>query len=221
MLAVVLVTLAGAYLLGSLPTGYLVGRACGIDLRKSGSGNIGATNAMRILGKPAGIFVLFVDVLKGFLACTVVPPTAIQWFGKGIANPAAPPVWLVIIGGLAAVLGHNFTLWLRFRGGKGVATSAGVILGVLPFPFLAVILTFLVAMWITRIVSLSSLIAATLLPIATWWWHREPLLLGFALVLTALAFLRHRSNIRRLLQGTEPRLGQKHVSPPEAPPQSS
>ncbi len=216
MVAFTLVTLAGAYLLGSIPTGYLVGRARGVDLRQAGSGNIGATNALRVLGKPAGIFVLIVDALKGVLAATVVPRLAWQNFATSATSDATAgmPVWLPILAGIAAVLGHNFTVWLRFRGGKGVATSAGVLLGVLPLPFLMVLAVFLLALAITRVVSLSSLVAAAALPPAAWWSSRQPLLLAFAVALSGLIFVRHRANIRRILAGTEPRLGQKAASPP-------
>src|SRR5512136_841051 len=111
-----------AYLLGSIPTGFLVAKARGIDIRTVGSGNIGATNVFRYLGKPAGVFVLGVDALKGWLAVFLVArrlPPALNWS----LGPQTQE-WLAITAGLAAVLGHNFTCWLRFRGGKGIATSA-------------------------------------------------------------------------------------------------
>lgn len=219
MVATVLATLAGAYLVGSIPTGYLAGRARGIDLRAVGSGNIGATNALRILGKPIGILVLVIDALKGLAGCTLVPHAAARWLDS--SSPTAPglPVWLPVLGGLAAVLGHNYTCWLRFKGGKGVATSAGVLAGLMPLPFLCVLAVFLAAMAVTRIVSLSSLLAALALPPAAWFWHRDLVLESLSLALAALAFFRHRANIARLLAGTEPRLGQRHApSAPAAPP---
>jgi glycerol-3-phosphate acyltransferase PlsY len=206
-------TLVAAYFLGSLPTGYLFGRWRGIDLRSVGSGNIGATNALRILGKPAGITVLVIDALKGWLAATLLPAAAWQWLASG-AHGTAIPVWLPLVGGLAAVLGHNFTCWLRFKGGKGIATSAGVVLGVLPYAFIAVLVVFAICIALTRIVSLSSLIAAIALLPAAWYWHRHPLLIGFSVVLALLAFLRHRANIQRLLAGKEPRIGQRPPAPP-------
>lgn len=215
MLAPSLVTLLGAYLVGSIPTGYLMGRARGIDLRRVGSGNIGATNALRILGRPAGILVLLIDALKGWVGCTLIPTAAWRWLGPAANSGLALPAWLPVLGGLAAVLGHNFTCWLRFKGGKGVATSAGVLLGLMPIAFLAVLATFVVTLALTRIVSLSSLLAALVLPLATWYWHRAPVLVGLAFLLAALAFYRHRANLRRLIAGTEPRLGQP--SPSSAP----
>src|SRR5204862_8118098 len=127
-----IVVVLGAYLLGSIPAGYLVARAKGIDIRTVGSGNIGATNVFRILGKPAGIFVLVFDGLKGFAACA--------WFvdsiGKIFARTPGEEVYLRLIAGLAVVLGHNYTCWLRFKGGKGIATSAGVLAGIVPWVLL-------------------------------------------------------------------------------------
>lgn len=205
MSTVILLTLAGAYLVGSLPTGYLVGRVKGIDLRTQGSGNIGATNALRVLGKPAGILVLLVDAVKGWLGATWVPSLAVALAGTQGALPRG--AWLGVVGGVGAVLGHNFTCWLRFKGGKGIATSAGVLAGVLPTAFGVVFAVFLSVLAIGRIVSLASMTAAVVLPFATWFWHPEPVLVVFSTVLAVLAIWRHRANIRRLLAGTEPRLG--------------
>ncbi len=216
MLAASIATVAGAYLVGSFPTGYLVGKARGVDLRAHGSGNIGATNALRVLGKPAGTFVLLVDALKGWLACAWLPQAVVRALATSPSS-ATTPDWLPLLGGLAAVLGHNFTCWLRFKGGKGIATSAGVLIGLVPLAFVTVLATFLGALAVSRIVSLSSLLAAAILPVATWYWHRQPLLTAFTAALAALAFHRHRANIGRLLAGTEPRLGAKRATP-EAPP---
>lgn len=211
VVAAYFVTLAAGYLLGSLPTGYLVGRAKGLDLRAVGSGNIGATNALRVLGKPAGIFVLVVDGLKGWAACTILPAVVLRGLGHSSGGP--PPIWLPVIGGLAAVLGHNFTCWLKFRGGKGVATSAGVLAGLMPLAFATVLAAFLIVLALSRIVSLGSLVAASILPFAAWYWHREPVLTGLGVALAALVVYRHRANIQRLLVGTEPRLGRKPAAP--------
>src|SRR5436305_1069529 len=128
-----------AYLLGSIPTGYLVARSRGIDIRSVGSGNIGATNVFRVLGKPAGITVLLVDALKGFVACRFVA------FG-----PTAPSEAHQMVAGLFAILGHNYTCWLRFKGGKGVATTAGVLLALAPLPFAVALTTFLVVLGLSR-----------------------------------------------------------------------
>lgn len=211
---VLILTLLGAYLVGSFPTGYLMGRARGIDLRSQGSGNIGATNALRVLGKPAGISVLVVDALKGWAGATWVPSLVLAWTGTRWGTTGTNPSWLPVLGGVGAVLGHNFTCWLRFRGGKGIATSAGVLVGVLPMAFLVVLTVFLVVLAVGRIVSLASLAAAVVLPVATWFWPGDPVRIGFATVLALLAIWRHRPNVRRLLEGTEPRIGGKRKSPP-------
>ncbi len=215
MLLVLLLTFGAAYFLGSVPTGYLVGKARGVDLRTQGSGNIGATNALRVLGKPAGIAVLLVDACKGALGVTWIPVWAAAAGGAG-QLPASASAWLPVVGGIAAVVGHNYTCWLRFKGGKGIATSAGVLAGLVPASFLTVLGVFLASLAVSRIVSLSSLIAAAVLPVATWFWHREPVWVGFTLVLSVFAFVRHRANIARLRAGTEPRIGQ--VRPQTASP---
>lgn len=208
MLNTLAVTAVAAYVLGSVPTGYLVGRARGLDLRQMGSGNIGATNALRVLGRGPGSLVLLVDALKGFLACTVLPYLVRQFLSSG--GPTPEPASLVpVVGGTCAVLGHNFTFWLRFKGGKGVATSAGVLAGLLPVAFVIVLGIFLLVLAASRFVSLASLTAAAVLPVVTWVTQRDPLLLGFALVLAGLVFWRHRANIQRLRAGTEPRIGTK------------
>lgn len=207
------VTALAAYLLGSIPTGYLVGRARGVDLRRLGSGNIGATNALRILGTPAGLLVLAIDALKGFAGVALVPAVIARWLPAETAGPTQATL-LAVTGGIGAVLGHNFTCWLRFKGGKGVATSAGVLAGLLPWAFLAVLGVFLATLALTRIVSLGSILAAVALPLATLLWHRQPLLVAFSVILAALALWRHRTNLRRLLAGTEPRLGQPKPAPP-------
>ena len=126
-----IVTALVAYLLGSIPTGYLVARSRGVDIRTVGSGNIGATNVFRILGKPAGIFVLVVDALKGFVSCYFVGPFVYRLFVGPLESASATHEFLEITGGLA-ILGHNYTCWLKFKGGKGIATSAGVVLALLP-----------------------------------------------------------------------------------------
>lgn len=212
MLNTLAATAVAAYILGSIPTGFLVGRARGLDLRSHGSGNIGATNALRVLGKGPGSFVLLVDALKGFLACTAIPYLVRHFLNPGTVPPDSSSL-VPVVGGTCAVLGHNFTFWLRFKGGKGVATSAGVLAGLLPIAFAVVLTLFLVVLAISRIVSLSSLAAATALPVVTWITHPDPLLLGFALVLAGLVFWRHRANIQRLRAGTEPRIGTRNQPP--------
>src|SRR6185436_393293 len=140
-----ILTILTAYLLGSIPTGFLVGKSKGIDIRTVGSGNIGATNAFRILGKAAGISVLAVDAVKGLGAVMVVPPVVVALF-PGIA----PETYLRITAGLTAILGHNYTCWLYFKGGKGIATSAGVLGGLVPWALAIVLSIWTILFLITR-----------------------------------------------------------------------
>ncbi|MCP5525287.1 MAG: glycerol-3-phosphate 1-O-acyltransferase PlsY [Verrucomicrobiales bacterium] len=193
-----------SYLLGSIPSGFLVARAKGVDLRTVGSGNIGATNAMRVLGKPLGIFVLLADAAKGALACALAPGLVARLTGVGL-----PGSWPVIVAGVAAILGHNFTCWLRFKGGKGIATSAGVLLVLMPKALGICFVVWALVFGGSRIVSLASITAAFVLPFAVWLLGRERPVIVVAVALGALAIYRHRANIQRLLQGTEPRLGAK------------
>ena len=193
-----LFTALGAYLLGSLPTGFLVGRAKGIDIRAVGSGNIGATNAFRILGRGPGAFVLAVDALKGVAAVLLLP--------RLVADSSTVP--LEITAALGVVLGHNYTCWLRFRGGKGISTSAGVLAALVPLGFLITLAAFLTTLAVSRYVSLASVVGAVVLPFAVAFTppgdRRLVILTG---LMAVLAIGRHRSNLQRLLSGTERRLG--------------
>ena len=151
ILAYILTALA-AYLLGSIPTGFLVAKAKGIDIRAVGSGNIGATNAMRVLGKPAGIFVLLLDAFKGWYACQVgifvcfhFLPNATIHSDADAQNMSGHIENFAIIAGFFAVLGHNYTCWLKFKGGKGIATTAGVYLALAPWALLIALAFFMLA----------------------------------------------------------------------------
>jgi glycerol-3-phosphate acyltransferase PlsY len=200
-------TALGAYLLGSIPTGYLVARVRGVDIRAAGSGNIGATNVMRILGKPAGIAVLVVDGLKGFAACAWLCDVVAGAFGVPLAQANS----LRIVAGVAAVVGHNFTCWLHFRGGKGIATSAGAYFALAPLAAGIALGVWMVMLALGRYVSLASIAAAVALPTAVW--LTKGLALGIVTsVLGLMAIWKHRGNIGRLLKGTESRLGR----PPDA-----
>jgi glycerol-3-phosphate acyltransferase PlsY len=204
-IAVCLTTAVVAYLLGSIPTGYLVGMAKGIDVRKAGSGNIGATNAFRILGKGAGILVLLVDALKGWLAAALVPKLAHE-----ILNAGGQDIeYLKIIGGVVVILGHNYTCWLKFKGGKGIATSAGVLIALIPWAFAIGLVTWIVVCLLTRYVSVASIAAAISLPFSTWAFGSSYTLLVMATILSVLAIYKHKPNIERLLNGTENKLGRK------------
>ena len=197
------------YLLGSCPNGFLVGRARGVDIRLLGSGNIGATNVLRVLGKKWGYLVFALDALKGFAAVRLA-------FGlASVINPGGSYREIVgIAGGLACILGHTFPVWLRFRGGKGVATSAGVLLGLMPLAVVSVFIVWLILFKATRYVSVASIGAAFALPLFVILYLRIKMLAGasllpFSILIAGVVIWRHRSNIQRLLQGKEQRFGQE------------
>ena len=211
ILAYILTALA-AYLLGSIPTGFLVGRAKGIDIRAVGSGNIGATNAMRVLGKPAGIFVLLLDAAKGYGACAL-GVFIFLWTSDLDYFDDAFYIFLkrfMVIAGIFAVLGHNYTCWLKFKGGKGIATTTGVYLALAPWAVLIALGVFLLAVLVTRYVSVGSISGAVALVAAVWILPPHIVFLGIVTTaLGALAIYKHKSNIQRLRAGTENRLGKK------------
>ncbi len=191
--------LIGAYLAGSIPSSYWIGRVFyGIRLDQEGSRNLGATNALRVMGKPAGIASLILDMAKGvvavFLARYLLPES---------------PDWH-LAAGFVAILGHSFSVFVRFKGGKGVATSAGVFLALAPKSLGASLLLFALIVGLTRYVSLGSILAALSLPGLIW--HFQPgqnRLLGFSIVIALFVVYRHRSNMSRLLKGEENKLGKK------------
>jgi glycerol-3-phosphate acyltransferase PlsY len=182
-----------AYLLGSVPTGYILGSLAGVDVRKVGSGNVGATNVARVVGKRHGIFTLVADISKGFVPVIVA------------VNLGLTPVATACVG-IAAFLGHLYPVFLRFEGGKGVATALGVFLGVAPWATVVLIGVFAVALLTTRFVSLSSMVAAASAPIVLWLSAYPPILIGMSFFIAVMIVLSHRGNIQRLLSGTEPRL---------------
>src|SRR6266850_8300828 len=159
-------SLVVAYFLGSIPTGFLVGKARGIDIRTVGSGNIGATNVLRYFGKPAGIFVLLVDALKGWLAVVVLAKLVLVTLFPA-ANQQAQEC-LKVTAGVCAILGHNYTCWLDFKGGKGIATSAGVLLALVPGALAIILGIWAIVLAFTRYVSLASMVASFALPFAAW-----------------------------------------------------
>ena len=195
------------YLLGSIPTGFLVAQARGIDIRTIGSGNIGATNVIRALGKPAGILVLLADAFKGWLAVVVLPELVSRIFGTA-ANDDTREVYS-IVGGVCAILGHNYTCWLQFRGGKGIATSAGVLLALVPWAWLIIFVVWVLAFTFTRYVSVASIAAAAALPFAALITRESTVKVLVTAAMSILAIYKHRSNIQRLLAGTEPRFSLK------------
>lgn len=197
-----LVAIAG-YLLGSIPFGLLIAKAKGIDIRQHGSGNIGATNVLRIVGKKWGVLVFILDTGKGVVA--VIAAWLIAKFFSSDADATALSLdQLKILAGIACILGHNFPVWLGFKGGKGVATSAGVLLGLMPMVALAGAAVWVVLFYGTRFVAIASMGAALSLPILVFIFDREfNALFYFTLVIAALVVLRHHTNIRRLIDGTE------------------
>jgi acyl phosphate:glycerol-3-phosphate acyltransferase len=193
-----------AYLLGSIPTGFLVAKARGIDIRTVGSGNIGATNVLRALGKPAGIAVLLTDALKGWLAVAVAARLICSWVSPGA--DAAAREWFALCGGIATILGHNYTCWLNFKGGKGIATSAGVLVALVPSSLLIILAVWIAVFVLSRYVSLASICAAFVLPFAAWLTGESVTIITVTAALATLAIYKHKSNIRRLLNGTENRI---------------
>jgi len=221
------IAIAGAYLLGSIPVGFLMARSRGIDLRAVGSGNIGATNAMRALGKRLGLLCFFLDVAKGALPTGLTARILIHQ----PMTSAGAWLWFAVAG--AAVGGHMFPVWLRFRGGKGVATGLGVLLGmwpVLTIPAAGAVTLWVVALKLTRYVGVSSCVAAIVIPPLTWavlalgnagrlpllWEGRVPStpFLAATALLAAFVVFKHRGNLRRTLAGAEPRIGSP-VAPSE------
>jgi glycerol-3-phosphate acyltransferase PlsY len=181
-----------AYLLGSIPTGFILGAWAGVDVRKSGSGNVGATNVARVLGKRQGVCTLIADVGKG-------------WLPIFIALQLGFTTTVVAFVGVAAFFGHLFPIFLRFKGGKGVATALGVFLALAPSATLILIVLFGVVMWASRTVSLSSMIAAAAAPAVLWCFSYDAAVIASSAFLAMMIILRHRSNIQRLLAGTEPK----------------
>jgi len=189
-----------AYLLGSIPTAYWAGKVLrGIDIRQHGSRNVGATNAYRVLGPRIGISVLVLDILKGFLAVKLG-----HWLGA--------PAWAPVVAGLIAVAGHNWTVFLSFKGGKGVASSAGVFLALVPWAFAAAALSFVLVVATTRYVSAGSITGAIILSLivileyATGFGDDpQPFVVIVSCIASIFVIVRHHSNIRRLIQGTENR----------------
>lgn len=216
--------LTGCYLAGTVPFGLLVARAKGIDIRQHGSGNLGATNVGRVLGRKYGALVLLLDVSKG--ACTSL---AGSWFinrhGDTLAGETADLVWLGT--GVLCVLGNTYPFYLGFKGGKGVATALGVILGVYPYltgPAVAALVVWGAVAAGTRYVSLASMAAAAALPVFfvalarafEWRVARHYPLLVLTILVALIVIVRHRANIGRLLAGTESKIGDARKPAPEA-----
>jgi acyl phosphate:glycerol-3-phosphate acyltransferase len=210
-----ILTALAAYLVGSIPTGYLVGKSRGVDIRTLSSGNIGATNVFRVLGKPAGIFVFAADALKGFVACRFFGAVIFRLLGGTVMPDSPTEEFLKITGGLFAIVGHNYTCFLKFKGGKGVATSAGVALALLPVALGVAFVVWILTLALTRYVSVASIAGAAVLPFAAWWpGQSSRTMIIVATVIGVLAIYKHRSNIQRLMNGTENRVGKKKEPAP-------
>jgi len=183
-----------AYLLGSVPTGYILGRLAGVDVRKAGSGNVGATNVARVVGKTRGALTLILDVGKGWLAIVV-------------ARQLEVSLLCVTLVGMAVFLGHLYPIFLRFQGGKGVATALGVFLALAPGATLVLIGIFALTVAASRVVSLGSMSAALAAPVVFWLLGLPPMVVAMGGAIALMIIWRHRSNIQRLLTGTEPKFG--------------
>lgn len=190
-----------SYLIGAIPNGYVIGKLFfKKDIRQYGSGNTGATNSFRVLGKPAGFIVTFLDIFKGFI--TVFFPI---WFPVHTDGPLSTFFTHGLIVGLFAILGHVYPIYLRFKGGKAVATSAGVVLGVNPILLLILAIIFFGVLYIFKYVSLSSIIAAICCVIGSL-IIQDYILFGMSLLVSIILIVRHRTNIVRIFKGEEPKI---------------
>jgi len=200
----IILVLLSAYLIGSLPFGYLAGKLIkGIDLRQEGSNNVGATNVFRVVGILPGIAVLLLDISKGFLSVHLA-----NLFNLGGSMQLSSQTFNLvrILAGLAAIAGHNWTIFLKFRGGKGVATGCGVSLGLVPLPTLVSLTIFSVAVALTRYVSLGSILAVLVFPLNCLLFQEPLILVFFASIASLVVLARHQANIKRLIAGTENRI---------------
>jgi glycerol-3-phosphate acyltransferase PlsY len=208
MLTLAIVTV-GSYLLGSIPFGYLAGRMAGIDIRTVGSRNIGATNVTRVVGKRQGYIVFALDFLKGLGAVKISTLIATR-----LRPELGSPEMIGIVAGVCSVLGHSFPPWLKFKGGKGVATSAGALFGLIPLAMLVAAAIWCLVFWSTRYVSVASVVAAVAVPLIVYVVTRlndtdGRMLFYSSVCLAAVIIWRHRSNLSRLMRGTEPRFTRK------------
>lgn len=205
--------LFAAYLIGGIPVAYVMGRLVrGIDIREHGSGNVGTTNAWRVLGPIPGAAVLALDVLKGVAAVLLAQAIAALPALAGAARPSAAVetlmLWLPVLAGLAAIAGHTYTPFLRFSGGKGIATAAGVLLVITPLALLILLVVFTLVVATTRMISAGSVVIALLYPLLVWLMYpRVPGAFPFAIVAAALVIWRHRGNIARMARGEERKVG--------------
>lgn len=197
-----LLGLVSAYLIGSIPTAYIFGRLLkGIDIRQFGSGNIGATNTFRIIGRVPGLIVLAIDILKGFICVSYIADLFLY------ISPAARPELYKVVVGMAVIAGHNWTLFLKFKGGKGVATSAGVVIALIPKIFWLGFSVWMIIIALTGYVSLASIITSISIPIFTLIFGESTEIVVFMSLLCLAIVYKHRSNIQRLKSGQEKKIG--------------
>lgn len=198
---ILLTGLFAAYLIGSIPTAYIFGRLLkGIDIRQFGSGNVGATNAFRVIGRTPALLVLAIDILKGFICTAYIA-------GLVIYLSPVPRVQLYrVLVGLFSIIGHNWPVFLGFKGGKGVATSAGVVMGLIPKIFLLGLAVWSLIFFITGYVSVASIFAAFAVPLFTLLFGEPTEMVVFVSILSMMLIYRHKSNIRRLRRGEEKRI---------------
>ncbi len=209
MVTIIAVLLLG-YLLGSIPTGVWLGKLIkGLDVREHGSKSMGATNVFRVLGAKVAVLALSIDIAKGYLACYLAS-------GINLGDISLTSVHLAIIGGLAAIIGHLFPVFARLKGGKGIATGGGLLLYLIPLEAGFAFLLFVITVYITRYVSLGSILAIFFLCLSTFiekYYFDYPVgeeVIGLMLLIMILALYTHRANIKRLLAGTENRFGEKN-----------
>lgn len=186
------IIIAVSYLVGSIPTGLLLGKMYGIDVRKEGSGNIGATNLYRTVGRKVGVITLIGDCIKGVVPVLVVKLSRM-------------PFSYICSAAVAVFCGHVFSIFLKFKGGKGVATALGVFIVLAPLPLLAALLLFIILVYLFRFVSLGSIAAAAVMPVAVWFMGGVKELVATTACISALVIIRHIENIKRLLAGSENR----------------
>jgi glycerol-3-phosphate acyltransferase PlsY len=195
-----------AYLIGSIPTSYLAGKIKGIDVRKEGSGNVGATNVLRVVGKLPALIVLIVDILKGVIAVTFV---ATFFYARSM--PIDFNILRVFLG-ISVIAGHNRSVFLKLKGGKGVATSCGVLMVLLPVAMTVATIVFFVTVWRTKYVSLGSILLSMTVPIVAALMGKEIEWVILSVTICILISYRHKDNIKRLLMGTENKIGSSKVS---------
>lgn len=188
----------GAYLVGSIPFGYLIGRLRGVDVRTVGSKNIGATNVYRTVGKAWGVLAFVCDFVKGLLP-TLLAVLFVSSASSPIPHPSSFPVCV----GLAAVVGHTLTVFMKFRGGKGVATGFGMMMALVPYPSLSAFAVFVVTVWLSHYISLGSMLAAVALAVLVWIFPATLTLRVIAALVAAFVIYKHKSNIQRLIAGCE------------------